>query len=244
MSTTIFHPGMPDRSRRGDGSRRLGRALDQIEIMGRAADRVIEIAAEAQGAAMRQAFRAMGFPSLPRASFDKARACGTPSHACPSPFLGEIRKVVDRREHVHLAFRVRNVTRCRRLFTLSVGPHSPQGGATGGSVTLSPASVDLDPGEIAIVRADVDASQYEAGVAYRRIVTIASRNCEPMRLAICVEVEREEDCAPLVDLHCCCEPRMRPLRWYHHYYCDPAEGAVAAPAEYSGSVRADMKGGA
>ena len=26
---------------------------------------------------------------------------------------------------------------------------------------------------------------------------------------------------PVIDLHCCCTPRARPLKWYHHYYCDP-----------------------
>lgn len=235
MSTTIYHPWMDDRRRRHRATRGLGPALDQVEIIGRAAERIVRIATEAQSAAVRQAFRAIGFRHLPRPSFDKARACGLPRHHCPSADLGEIRKVIDRSEQVELTFRVRNTTRSRRTFTLAVRSDASQGSSAGASVTLTPPSVDLDPGEIQIVRVQVDATQYEPGVAYHRTITIAARNCETMRLGVCVEIARHEDCAPLVDLHCCCEPRSRPLRWYDHYYCDPApeeDAAAAEPMDY------------
>jgi hypothetical protein len=191
-----------------------------VEAIGRATGRLVDAAGEAQGGALRQAMRAAGIRHLPRPSISNASACGLPRCDCPSPDLGEIRKFVDKPDQVRLALRVRNTGKKRRIFAMTAQPIVSQGGQAGGAITLTPASVDLDPGEVQTVQVQVDARQHKPGSDYRSIIHVASERCETMHLGVSVEVAAEDE-APTIDLHCCCEPRPRPLRWYHHYYCDP-----------------------
>jgi hypothetical protein len=214
---------MENRTARSGLTRSLEAAIFQAQGIGRAVREIATIVIDTQDSALRQAMGAVGLRGLPRPSLAKASSCGLPSCECPSTDLGEIRKVIDQPRPVSLAFRVRNTTKERRVFTLSAKPVMSEEGNPGGSIALVPATVDLDPGEVQMVRAQIDATGHEVGLGYNSIVTIATRNCEDMYLGVSVFVEREIDCAPLVNLHCCCHPRLRPLRWYHHYYCDPQQ---------------------
>jgi hypothetical protein len=223
VSTTTYYASMETRAARSGLTRNLEATIVQAQGIGRAVREIAAIAIGTQDAALRQAMGAMGLRGLPRPSLARASSCGLPSCECPSPDLGEIRKVIDEPRLVSLAFRVRNTSKERRIFTLAAKPVMSEDGKPGGSITLVPASVELEPGEVEMVRVQIDAVRHEVGLGYNSIVTIASRNCEDMHLGVGVLVEREIDCAPLVNLHCCCHPRPRPLRWYHHYYCDPQE---------------------
>jgi hypothetical protein len=211
---------MQSRSAKTDLTRSLGAAVDQVQAIGRATGKLVGAATDAQGGALRQAMRAVGIKALPMPSLSNASACGLPRCDCPPADLGEIRKVVDRAEEVRIAFRVHNTTRARRLFRLNARPIASPSGQAGGAITVTPAQVDLDPGEFQTVQVQVDARQHKSGADYRSVIDIASERCETMHLGVSVEVADEDD-APTIDLHCCCEPRVRPLRWYHHYYCDP-----------------------
>lgn len=223
MSTTTYYASMESRTARSGLTRNLEAALVQAQGIGRAVREIATIAIETQDSALRQAMGAIGLQGLPRPSLAKASSCGLPSCECPSSDLGEIRKVIDQPRRVSLAFRVRNTTKERRVFALAAKPVMSEDGKPGGGITVVPASVDLEPGEVEMVRVEIDASGHETGLGYNSIVTVASRKCEDMHLGVSVLVEREIDSAPLVNLHCCCHPRPRPLRWYHHYYCDPQE---------------------
>ena len=218
--STSYHASMESRSARSGLARSVGKAFEQVEAIGRATGRLVAAAGEAQNGAFRQAMRAAGIGNLPRPSLSNASACGLPRCDCPSPDLGEIRKVVDRPDQVRLAFRVRNTTKARRRFAMTAQPIASQGGQAGGAITVTPASVELNPGEVQTVQVQVDARQHQPGSDYRSIIHVASERCETMHLGVSVEVAGEDE-APIIDLHCCCEPRPRPLRWYHHYYCDP-----------------------
>lgn len=228
--STSYHASMENRSARTSLTRSFGRAFEEMEAIGRATGRLVGTAGDAQAGILRQAMRAAGIDRLPRPSLRNASACGLPRCDCPSPDLGEIRKVVDRPDQVQLAFRVRNTTRGRRRFAMTAQPMASPGGRAGGNITVTPASVELDQGEIQTVQVQVDARRHQPGTDYRSIIHVASERCETMHLGVSVEVAGEDE-APTIDLHCCCEPRPRPLRWYHHYYCDPrpAGGQASGP---------------
>lgn len=223
MSTTTYYASMESRTAGSGLARNLEAAVAQAQGIGRAVREIVAIAAETQDSALRRAMGTLGLPNLPRPSLAKASSCGLPSCECPSSDLGEIRKVIDQRRPVSLAFRVRNTTKERRVFTLAAKPVMSADGRPGGRIALAPASVDLEPGEVEMVRVEIDATGHDVGLNYTSIVTVASRDCEDMHLGVSVLVEHEVDSAPLLNLHCCCHPRPRPLRWYHHYYCDPRQ---------------------
>jgi hypothetical protein len=141
-----------------------------------------------------------------------------------------VRRVVDRNERVVVAVRLRNTTDRARDYVLDAGPMISHGGEAGGEAVVEPASVALDPGAVGVIRVLVDASKHRSGVDYETRLRIRSKGCDDLSLGIAVHVSAEVETAPLVDLHCCCTPKQRPLRWYHHYYCDPpAREAVDRP---------------
>lgn len=234
MSTTTYYATSDSRTAASDLGRGLKDAFGQAQTIVRAVRDIATLAGTAQSGAMRRAF-AVGGVQLPMPSLRKASSCGLPACDCPSPDLGEIRKVVEDGKEVRLRFRVRNTSRSRRTYTLSASPVSGSGGQPGGALVLTPASVDLDPDETMVVQAQFGASNYERGLDYSSTVVVSAPNCEPMRLRLTVMVERENEATHTVDLFCCCKPRVRPLNWYHHYYCDgdqreAATGQVAVPA--------------
>ena len=87
--------------------------------------------------------------------------------------------------------------------------------------TVVPSTGELDAGEVAVVAVHVEAAEQRSGVTYEGVLRIRAESCDDLRLSISVLIEEPKDSVPLVDLHCCCHPKVRPLRWYHHYYCDP-----------------------
>lgn len=110
--------------------------------------------------------------------------------------------------------------------------HSETGEA-GGAVSFAPSSITLDPGEVGLVRAAVDAARHVEGRDYASRVELNAEHCETQTLTMMVTVRRPEEDAPVVDLTCCCHPRPRPLRWYHHNYCDPPEKGDEQPYSHS-----------
>jgi len=221
MSTTSFSRSSVNRRLRTNLGGSLNAAVKQVQAIGRAAESIANEFGGLQAPSLRDALDSIGLRGLPLPSLARARACGTPECHCPSPDLGEVRKVVDRPEKVSVGFRFRNGSGARRTFDLQAGSITAETGEAGGAVAVSPNSLDLGPGEIGVVRVDVDASQHRRGVDYVGAVKVSAKSCEDMTLTVVVAVEPETDVLPIVDLHCCCHPKVRPLRWYHHYYCDP-----------------------
>jgi hypothetical protein len=99
-------------------------------------------------------------------------------------------------------------------------------GESGGEVRIEPSELKLAPGESAVVRMMMDASKHEPGRDYETSVRIRSKGCDDLSLGLTVVVEVERESIPTVDLHCCCKPAGRRLRWYHHAYCQPPRAAV------------------
>jgi hypothetical protein len=131
-----------------------------------------------------------------------------------------LRKVACEPGQVPLAFRVRNTSKERRTFSLTATPLACSRTAQLGTVALSPSHMDLAAGQTAVIMATVDARAQHRGETASAVVEIASEGCDTMSLMLAIDMEREAE-MPVVDLHCCCSARPRPLRWYHHYYCDP-----------------------
>ena len=221
MSTTTFSASSANRRLRGDLTGNLDAAIKQVQSIGRAVGEIANAMGGVQPASLRQVLDNVGLSALPLPSLSRARACRLPECHCPPPDLGEVRKVVDRPEKVSLGVRLRNATGERRTFALAPGAMMAETGETGGAMSLSPSSVELDPGGFSVLKIAVDASQHRRGVDYVGAVRVTSKDCEDMTLTVAVMIEPELQSVPTVDLHCCCHPKVRPLRWYHHYYCDP-----------------------
>jgi hypothetical protein len=231
MSSTSFAAASLNRRMRRDIGISVDTALKQVQVIGRAIAEIVSSVGEIQPLSLRQTLDSLGLREVPLPSLALARACRVPDCRCPSPDLGEVRRLVDRPEQVTIGLRLRNTTRARRSFALHVGKIISDSGEAGGPMSLSAAFVDLDPGEIAPISVTIDATQHRRGLDYTGAVRVTSKDCEDMTLSVVVVVQPEVDVAPLVDLHCCCHPAARPLRWYHHYYCDPAPSGDQPPQQ-------------
>ena len=197
----------------------------QAKVIGRAVGEIGNALGGQQVPSARQFLDSLGLRSIPLPSLARARACGVPSCCCPSPDLGEVRRTADRPEKLTFGVRVRNTTASQRTFSLEPGRLTSETGADGGAIALSANAVTLETGASAVVQVTVDGSEYTRGVDYVGAIRVASKDCETMTLGVRVTIELEDQSVPVVDLHCCCHPRVRPLRWYHHYYCDPPQDA-------------------
>lgn len=221
MSTTSFSASSARRRMRSDLTGNLNAAFKQVQTIGRAVGEIANSVGGLQPTSVRQAMDSLGLGGVPLPSLSRARACGVPECHCPPPDLGEVRKVVDRPEKVTIGVRMRNATNQSRTYAFAAGAIMAETGEAGGAMTLSVNSVDLQPGAQSVLQVSVDASEHRRGVDYVGAVRVTSKDCEDMTLTVAVMVEPEQESLPLVDLHCCCHPKVRPLRWYHHYYCDP-----------------------
>lgn len=222
MSSTSFVASSRGRAQRANLINNLGVAGRQATAILRSIGEVGTTLGGNRPLSARELLDSLGLTGVPLPSLAKARSCGAPSCDCPSPDLGEIRRLIDRPEQVQVAIRLRNTTRKQRQYRLEPGVVQSPFGEEAGRLTVAPAEVTLEPGDGIVVRAAVDATKFQPHVDYAATIKVSAENCEPMRLAVVVRVEPESEVVPVVDLHCCCTPKVRPLRWYHHYYCDPA----------------------
>jgi hypothetical protein len=170
---------------------------------------------------MREFLDSIGLRGLPLPSLANARTCTLPSCDCPAPDLGEVRRVAERADDLNFSVRFRNTTDKARDFAFEAGELQAEDGKDGGSMTLSTKSVALESGATAVIQVAVGGRQFRPDVDYCGQIRINAKNCETMHLGVCVRIQTVVERVPTIDLHCCCEPRLRPLRWYHHYYCDP-----------------------
>lgn len=221
MSTTSFSRSSSSRRLRANASGRFDATMKQVQTIRRAAGAIVNELGGGPVLSLRDTLDSMGLRNLPMPSLARARACGLPECHCASPDLGEVRKVVDRPERVSLAVRFRNTSERRRTFELQPGALISEAGEPGGALEVAVPTLDLDPAEVGVVQVLVDASEHRRGVDYVGAIKVTSKDCEDMFLTVAVLVESEVETVPIVDLHCCCHPHVRPLRWYHHYYCDP-----------------------
>jgi hypothetical protein len=222
MSSMSYSTSTPNRTALANLTGNLDAIVKQARVI---AGAVGEIGASLGGAkplSARQMLDSIGLKDVPLPSLAKARSCGVPACHCPSPDLGEVCKVLERAERTEFAVRVRNTTSNQRSFQLSAGKLQAENGQGEGVMSLSDSEIALEPGQFEVVRITVDASKFPTGIAYIGAIQITAKDCETMYLGIVVRVQPQTEVIPVIDLHCCCHPKARPLRWYHHYYCDPA----------------------
>ena len=149
------------------------------------------------------------------------RACDRPEAVCCDPHLGTVTRPARLGETVRLTAKLRNGTGKSRTFTIKADqPLRNSRGETAGAAKVEPASLTLAPGETRLITATVAVGDgFSTGFTYATDVTVETEGCDPQRLPIAVAVESDV-AAPLVVLCCGCEPPVRPLRYYHHFYCD------------------------
>lgn len=218
----------------GSGSTRLADSLrNNLAVAARQTDSFSRLATDLGSAAkdmqipsLRELFDGLGLKGLPTPSLARARSCRLPECDCPSNDLGRIRRRVDRPELVTAAARLRNSGKAERSYVLTADPMQSTSGEAGGAVKIEPAELKLAPGESAVVRFHLDASKHARGEEYETRVRIRSKGCDDLGLDLSVVVETERESIPTIDLHCCCKPPGRQIRWYHHSYCQPAPPAV------------------
>lgn len=221
MGSTSFSTNARGRRGRANLRENLSVAFQQARVIGRAADELAALSGEMRGGSMRDALDSLGLGRLPMPSLARARACRGPDCCdCPPADLGCVRRTLDRSERAEVRVRLRNPTGRRRTYLLEMTNLAAESGDGESKAAVVPAAVELEPGEVAVVAVQVEAAEQRPGVDYEGVLRIRAENCDDLRLRICVLVDVSKDCAPLVDLHCCCHPKVRPLRWYHHYYCD------------------------
>ncbi len=222
MSSTTY-----DQHGAGGGARRHERRTSSLfGALGETVDR--------QGAVLGDALRAFG-ERLPKPSLSRANACGGPKRKpCPPTHRGTISRVIEVAGKTTIEVRLRNRSNAVRTYGLSASAVRGEAGEVGGAVTVTPAQVVLHPQESALVRVHVDATKHVLGRTYSTHLDLRAEACPPQSLTIGVTVRPAvaED-PPVVDLHCCCCPPVRPLNWRHHYYCDPARPSDSPYSQHS-----------
>jgi hypothetical protein len=149
------------------------------------------------------------------------RACEVPQYPCPNPRLGTVVREAYVGERVRVPLRVKNKTPKARTYQFTTEPLRNVRGEAASALDLSPAQHTLGPGEVRVLEASlpVSAEVFEPGLDYTGDIVITSEKCDPQLLRFTLRV-KSEDAAPLIKLGCPCDPPVRRVNWYDHFYCD------------------------
>ncbi|MFL6200155.1 MAG: hypothetical protein ACJ76J_13330 [Thermoanaerobaculia bacterium] len=151
------------------------------------------------------------------------RTCAFPPAHCPDPCVGTIVQEVFAGEVREVPIQARNGTNAPRTYTFHIDrPLRNSRGDEAGVPNLAPPQLSLRPGETGLVRLRLNVGEsFHPGFSYSTEAVIASRGCADQLLEIQVLV-LTDDGGPGIALGCPCDPPVRPLLWYHHFYCDKA----------------------
>ncbi|MXP42841.1 hypothetical protein [Allopontixanthobacter sediminis] len=221
MANTSFSAFSSNRATLANLSANIEAVTRQARVI---ADSVTEIGRNMTPAAapsMRELLDSVGLRGLPLPSLANARTCSLPACECPSPDLGEVRRVAERADDLNFSVRFRNTTGKARDFAFDGGELHAEDGKGGGTLTLSAKTASLESGAATVMQVAVEGREFRTGVDYCGQIRIRAKECETMYLGVCMRIQHVVERVPTIDLHCCCESKSRPLRWYHHYYCDP-----------------------
>lgn len=202
-------------------SGRAGNLTQNLGAMGGILREFAGAMTEMQGAVLREVVAGLRDAGLPQPSLRYARSCGFPESTGCDPDLGALVRDAHRGETVRMPIRFRNTTGKRRTFGVSFADtFRDSQGRVAKTPSLEPQTLGLDDGEIGqvVVSAVVDES-FAMGSAYSGRLFIRAEECEDQYLAVTIRVSCDE--GPVIRLCCPCDAKVRPLRWYHHYYCDP-----------------------
>jgi hypothetical protein len=149
------------------------------------------------------------------------RACEVPQYPCPNPRLGTVVREAYIGEQVRVPLRVKNKTHKARTYQFTTEPLRNVRGEVANALELSPAQHTLAPGEVRVLETslNVSAEVFESGFDYTGDIVITSEKCDPQLLRFTLRV-KSEDAAPLIKLGCPCDPPLRRVNWYDHFYCD------------------------
>lgn len=222
-------------SRGGTIAARTGNLAQNVGTMGGVVREFVSAMSELQGAMLREVTASLRDLGVSGISLRHARSCSFPESVCCDPDLGVLARSAYQGELVRMPVSFRNTTGKRRSFAISVaGPFKDLQGRTAKPPTFAPASLDLDDGEAAqVVIVTPVGEDFAVGSEYSTRLLVRSEGCEDQYLTVTIRVAG--DAGPVIRLCCGCEPRLRPLRWYHHYYCDPPkrdpkQGTTTRPA--------------
>lgn len=150
------------------------------------------------------------------------RLCEVPRYADPDPWLGEVVRDAYVGETIRVPLHLKNKTRKTRTFhvdaTRPVKNIRGEGGAVlrpnATTFTLLPFDADLFE-----VTLPISAEFFKPGFDYTTQIVITSEKCADQILGFRVRV-LSEDTAPVIKLGCPCDPPVRRVNWYDHFYCD------------------------
>jgi hypothetical protein len=204
---------------------RTGNVIQNVGAMGGILRDFAAATTELQGAILRDLTATLRDIGLSGISLRHARSCSFPEAVCCDPDLGVVTRDAHQGETVRIPVRFRNTTGRHRSFTIAVaGPFKDLQGRAAKEPTVTPTSFDLDDGEASqVVVATPVGDDFAVGSEYSTRLIVRSEGCEDQHLTVTIRVST--DAGPVIRLCCGCEPGLRPLRWYHHYYCDPPKRA-------------------
>jgi hypothetical protein len=216
MSGTRYHAG-------GGGAMaaQAGNLVQNLGTMGGALRDLVGTITELQGVVLREVSAGLRDAGLPSLSLRNARSCAFPEYARCDPDLGALVRDVQPGETVRMPVRFRNTTGKRRTFAFAfAGPLKDSQGRTAKPPALTPASLDLDDGEVGrVLLATPVGDEFAVGAEYSTRLVVRAEECDDQHLTVTIRVACDD--GPVIRLCCACDPKVRPLRWYHHYYCDP-----------------------
>ena len=170
---------------------------------------------------MEDSLQTMGSCAPSRMRRRRGRICEVPRYPCPDPRLGTVVREAYVGEQIRVPLRIKNKTRKVRTFNFTAQPLSNVQGESGGIPNLSPTEDTLEPGEVKLLDMSLTVSedQFQPGFDYTGNIVVTSEKCDPQILKFTLRV-KSEDAAPLIQLGCPCDPPVRRINWYDHFYCD------------------------
>ena len=149
------------------------------------------------------------------------RMCEIPQYPCPNTCLGTVVREAYVGEQIRVPLRIKNKTRKARTFQFTTEPLRNVRGEMAATLALNPSQCILEPEEVKVLDTClmVSADQFQPGFDYTGNIMITSEKCNPQILRFTLQV-KSENTAPLLKLSCPCDPPVRWVNWYDHFYCD------------------------
>ncbi|HHM05551.1 MAG TPA: hypothetical protein ENJ19_07385 [Gammaproteobacteria bacterium] len=205
-------------ARAGRGAQATRNLSDNMQTLAAAARAFFGTATEIQSAVVNEFLGTFNIKPGRRAF---KGSCDFPEPCRPDTHVGRLVRSAYPGECVRIPVKFRNATGKPREFDFRAEqPLVNSRGEQARPLKLSRTTVRLLPEQSGMTVLSVDLDDaFRTGYEYATDIIIVSEGCEPQRLKIVINVQSDDAC-PVIKLGCPCDPPLRPLRWYHHYYCD------------------------
>lgn len=144
--------------------------------------------------------------------------CEIPETECPPRCVCRIHWNAARGEHVNATITLTNTAQDAQAFNIAATSFKGSEGDTGVKVSVTPATVTLNPNQSAAIAVDLDViDKFESGKAYEAEITLTGKYEQCVQVCLTVRPAHSHHCEVRqgnIPTH------IRAHRWYDHFQCE------------------------